>query len=227
MAITYLEDWVTQGLGVSATISASNSGWKTGDFITVAVIFASDVAVTAQTISNDGDPISWVAIEEASASLNTRIVLFAGRVTHPTPPTQISITATAGSLLNCRKALFVAAHRGDAGKSVSDMMQNVWLGTGGADVTQSIPATAHGSCFWFICGDATATNTFVAAADCTLLHTFDNASFTGALVAPSQQPLQSGMPFTIGESDTGARVAWIAWEVSAAPDYWLMGQSML
>lgn len=227
MAIDYTEGWQTQGLGVSATISLSSAEWKTGDFITLAVIFASGVAVTDQSVSNDGSPINWLNIETFEGALNARIVLYAGAVTGPTPPGTISVTATAGSILTCRKSLFIAAHRGAASNKPGDMMTNVWGGTGGADVTQSIPASSYGSCYWFVCADANATNTFAPAADCELLHTHDNASFTGAVVAPTQQPLQSGIPFTIGESDTGARVAWAAWEVRAAPDYWLMGQAML
>lgn len=227
MAISYLKDWVTQALGVSATIQASNAGWKTGDLITVAVTFQSNSAVTAQTISNDGGVIDWVAEAEASAALNARIVLFAGRVKQPDAPTTISVTAAAGSLLTCRKTLFVVAHRGDAGRPVDDNSFNVFSGTGGADVTQSLSASGFGSCFWFVCADGNATNTFEAAAGCELLHTYDNPSFTGAAIAPLQQPLQSGNAFTIGESETGGRVSWIAWEIGAAPDYWLMGQSML
>ena len=227
MAMTYQEDWQTQELGVSATISISSAGWKTGDFITLAVVFASETAVSAESVSNDGSAIAWQIIEQAADVLNARIVLYAGAVTGPTPPGTISVTATAGSVLTCRKALFIAAHRGAASNKPGDMMTNVWIGTGGADVTQSIPASGHGSCYWFVCADANATNTFAAAAGCELLHVYDNASFTGAAIAPQQQPLQSGIPFTIGESDTGARVAWMGWEVRAAPDYWLMGQAML
>lgn len=227
MALTFVEDYATQGLGVSATISISSSDWKLGDLISVVVNFASSASVTAESISNDGTPIDWLSVETAAGVANCRLTLFLGVVKGPVAPTQISVTATAGALLTCRKALFVAAHRGFFSNNPATMAQNVWIGTGGADVTQEIPASGHGSCFWFVCGDTSATNTFGPAANCDLLHTFDNASFTGAVIAPTQHPLQSGNAFMIGESDTGARVAWIAFEIRAAPDYWLMGQAML
>ena len=85
------------------------------------------------------------------------------------------------------------------------------------DTVQSITPTASGSALWMIAGDWNATNTFAAAANCTLADTYHSAGlFTSTIIRPTTQPRTDANAFTIGESDTGATIAWVACEIQAA-----------
>jgi len=85
------------------------------------------------------------------------------------------------------------------------------------DTTQSITPTASGSMLLMITGDWNATNTYAAAADCTLDDTYHVTNFfTACIIRPTTQPRTDSNAFTIGESDTGATNAWAAFEVKAS-----------
>ena len=85
------------------------------------------------------------------------------------------------------------------------------------DTNQSITPTASGSCLWMIAADYQPTNSFVAAADCTLHDQYHiDGQYTVALIRPTTQPRTDASAFTIGETDTGAKNSWIAFEVVAA-----------
>jgi len=66
-------------------------------------------------------------------------------------------------------------------------------------------------------GDWNATNTFAAIADCTLFGPHHSGGhYTGTAVRPSTQPRTDAAAFTIGETDTAGKIAWVAFEVQAA-----------
>jgi hypothetical protein len=96
---------------------------------------------------------------------------------------------------------------------------NIFHGIGGHNVTQSITPTSSGSCLWFFCGDWSATNSFTQIANCSQeqLVPGDGTDYSTELVRPTTQPRTDANAFTIGENETGGKIAWIAFEVQAAP----------
>jgi hypothetical protein len=70
-----------------------------------------------------------------------------------------------------------------------------------------------------VCGDFAATNTFAAAANCTLATAaFHEAGrFTAVPVRPTTQPRTTAAAFTLGETDTAGTITFVAWEVQASP----------
>jgi hypothetical protein len=95
---------------------------------------------------------------------------------------------------------------------------NLFSGTSGTAVTQSITPTSVGSCLWMVVGDWNATDTFAAAANCTLQATRHHVALEQTVVPirPITQPRTDTSAFSIGETDTGGTIAWIAFEVQAA-----------
>lgn len=216
--ITYTLDQAT--VLSSTNTAAIISGTLTvaaGDFITLMLVCEDNAAQTAWTLSNTGSAITWTLQKDTNTASNTRCLLWTGTA-GATPPTTITVTATAGaSTMNCCRLLATAAHTG-AHVATPLPAGNIFSGAGGHNVSQSITPTASGSALWFICGDWSQTNTFAAIANCTLGTVLNEASrMTAAYVQPTTQPRPDGLPFTIGETDAGGKIAWIAFEVQAQP----------
>jgi len=94
---------------------------------------------------------------------------------------------------------------------------NVLSGVSGTNLEEAITPTSSGSALWMITADWNQTNSYVEIADCTIDQTYDVAGqHTAALIRPTIQPRTDASTFTIGESDTGGKIAWIALEVQAA-----------
>lgn len=216
MALTYTTNHVSQAVGVGAAITSGALSVAVGDFITVEVCFADNSDATAWTISNNNTAISWTQHIATNTAANTRIVLFSGTATG-TPPTTVTVTATAGAGLTNGKSLCIQVHTG-AHASNPIPSGNIFSGTATTDKSQAITPTAPGSCLWLFCGDWNQTNSFAAIANCTLESTQDQiGQFTSGLVRPTTQPRTDASAFTIGETDTGGLISWVAFEVQAAP----------
>jgi len=215
MALTYTTDFKGQAIGVSATITSNSFTANTGDFITIAACYADNPDATAWTVSNTGTAITWTKNIETNTGANCKVVVWSGTV-GATPPTTVSVQSTAGTATNGSKALFTAIHTGV--HTVTPLPAgNLFSGTGGTDVTQAITPTSTGSALWMLVGDWSQTNSFAAAASCTLAATAYNEAGQQTVVPiqPTINPRTDAASFTIGESDTAGTIAWAAWEVQS------------
>lgn len=215
MALTYTTDFKGQASGVSATITSNTITANTGDFITIAACYDDDAKSTAWTVSNTGTAITWTKQIETSASQNCKVVMWSGTA-GVTPPTTVSVQSTAGAAITGSKALFTAIHTG--AHTVTPLPAgNLFSGTGGTDVTQAITPSSSGSALWMLAGDWSQTNSFAAAASCTLAATVYNEAGQQTVVPiqPTTNPRTDAASFTIGESDTAGKIAWAAWDVQA------------
>jgi hypothetical protein len=215
MAITYTVDTKGQANAVSTTITSNTLTVAAGDYITVVAVYGDNADSTARTISNTGTAITWTLRGETTTASNCKVVLYDG-VAGATPPTTVSVETTAGSGFSASKWLAVIAHTG-AHATTPLPSGNIFTGAGGTDVSQAITPTSSGSALWFACGDWSATNTYAAAANCTLGTVYHESGYqTDVLIRPTTQPRTDANAFTIGETDTGGKIAWIAFEVQAA-----------
>ena len=215
MALTYTTDFKGQAFAVSATITSNSFTANTGDFITIAACYGDNPDATAWTVSNTGTAITWTKQIETNTGSNCKVVVWSGTV-GATPPTTVSVQTTAGSTPNGSKALFTAIHTG--AHTVTPLPAgNLFSGAGGTDVTQAITPTSTGSALWMLAGDWSATNSYAAAASCTLAATVYNEAGQQTVVPiqPTINPRTDAASFTIGESDTAGLIAWAAWEVQS------------
>lgn len=216
MALTYTTDFKGQASGVGSTITSNTLSVTAGDFIDVVAVYADNPEATAWTVSNTGTAITWTKRQETNTANNVKLVHWTG-VAGATPPTTVSVQTTAGSSVSGSKALFVVVH---TGQHATDPLPagNLFSGASGTDVSQAITPTSAGSCLWMVAGDWSATNSFAAAANCTLAATayHESATQTVVPIRPTTQPRTDTTSFTIGETDTSGTIAWIAWEVQAA-----------
>lgn len=217
MALTYSVDLKGQGTGVGAAVTSNALTVATGDFITVLLMLADNAQSTAWTVSNTGTAIVWTNRVTTNTASNCRVVMWSGTA-GATPPTTVTITATAGPSTTEAKAICTMVHTGQHATTPLPA-GNIFSGTAGTDVTQSITPTSSGSALWMLAADWSTTNSFAAAANCTLATAVFNSpgNFTAVPVRPTTQPRTDAVAFTIGETDTGGRIAWAAWEVQAAP----------
>lgn len=213
--LTYSTDFKGQASGVGAAITSNTLSVATGNLLTVVLSANDNDSQTAFTISNNGTAISWAQVVQTNTTSNCRQTLWQG-VAGATPPTTVTVTTTAGTATTAAKTLFVAVH---SGQHATDPVPsgNVYSGTGGTDITQSITPTTSGSCLWMVASDWIPTNSFAAAANCTLEATaYSDSDLTSVPIRPTTQPRTDTTSFTIGETDTGGKIAWVAWEVQAA-----------
>lgn len=209
-------DFKGQSTGGGVALVSNALTVITGDFLTVAICYPDNANSTARTISNTGTAIVWTNKIETNVAANCKVVLYTGTA-GATPPTTVTVTDTAGLLLNGTKVLFVAVHTGQHATTPLPA-GNLFSGTGGTDVSQAITPTSSGSALWFLAGDWSQTNTFAVIANCSQVAAPYNESgqLTAIGVQPTTQPRTDAVAFTIGETDTGGKIAWIAWEVQAA-----------
>lgn len=189
----------------------------TGDFITIAVSFSDNANTTAWTLTNTGTAITWTKQAETNTAANCKVVLWTGTA-GATPPTTVTVTATAGTVLSCSKAMFVAVHTGQHATTPLPA-GNIFTGTGGTDISQAITPTSTGSALWLMLGDWSQTNSFAAGANCsTVAAAYDESGQqTVVAIKPTTQPRTDAALFTISETDTSGKIAWVAWEVQSAP----------
>lgn len=214
MAITYTTDFKGQNNGVGSAITSNALSVTTGDKITLLVYGADNGFITAWSISNNGTAITWTQRADTNTASNSRIFLFEG-VAGATPPTTITATATAGTSTTCAKVLYTQIHTGaDTGAIPAG---NIFVGASSTDVSQSITPSATGSALWMGAADWNETNSFVAIANNTLVGTFHEAGqFSACGIRPTTQPRTDASAFTLGETDTGGAIAYIAFEVQAS-----------
>lgn len=216
MALTYTTDFKGQSLGVSTTITSNTLSITTGDFIDIVVCYGDNTYSTAWTVSNTGTAITWSGSQDTNTADNVRVVHWTG-IAGATPPTTVSVLSTAGAQTNGGKIMLVVVSTGQHATTPLPA-GNLFAGVGGTDVSQSITPTSSGSCLWMFGGDWNTTNTFGVAANCTAVATaFDDSEQTGIAIRPTTQPRSDAASFTIGETDTGGKVSWVAWEVQSAP----------
>lgn len=212
MAITYTSDNVPQAAGVNRQITSGTLTIATNDIVTVIHLSEDHDSEGTLTISNSGTALTWNLIGSGGATANCRATAWwaksAGNENRTVTVNNSTATTTAKSL-SCR------VHTG-AHQTTPVPAGNVFSGTGATDVSQAITPTASGSALWMGAGDWAATNTFAAIANCTLDNTYAPTNFTGTIVRPTTQPRTDAVAFTIGETDTSGKIAWIAFEVQAA-----------
>lgn len=217
MALTYTTYFKGQADAVSPTITSDTLTAATGDAIDVVVVYGDNVQATAWTISNTNTAISWGSpVQQTNTASNCKVMRWRGTA-GATPPGTISVQSTAGDDVSATKVMFVVVSTGQHATTPWPA-GNEFSGVGGTDVAQAITPTSAGSCLWLVAGDWNATNTFAAATNCTLAASVyhEASQQTVAAVRPTTQPRSDASSFTIGETDTGGKVAWIAWEVQAA-----------
>lgn len=215
MAITYTIDSKGQANGVSSAITSNTLTCATGDFITIMGIYADNAESTAWTVSNTGTAITWTLQSQTNTGSNCKVVLWTGTA-GATPPTTVTVTSTAGSLTNGSKYITTICHTG-AHATTPLPAGNIFTGTSTNNVSRSITPTSSGSALWMPCADWNQTNTFAAGANCTIQGTYNETGFmTCTIVRPTTQPRTDAAAFTLSETDTGATIAYIAFEIQAA-----------
>jgi len=215
MAITYTAASNGQAAGVSATIVSSAFSSAIGDFITVVCVGADSVTIPPALVTNNNTAVTWTRHVLQNVTENCAIALYSGTVVSGTPPTTVSAIFTGGTSTGS-KWIAVKVHTGThastplpAGKITS--------GSGTTDESEAITPTSSGSALWFAAGDWNQTNSFVAIANCTLGTPYNEAGqMTAVFVRPTTQPRTDANAFTIGETDTSGKMAWVAYEVQAA-----------
>jgi hypothetical protein len=167
------------------------------------------------TISNSGSALTWNSIVLTNTAGNCKVRAWWAKLADATART-VTVTNTVSD--SQTKRLHCIVH---TGAHLTDPVPtgNVFSGVSTTDVSQSITPTATGSALWMLTGDWDATNTFAGRTDCTLEDNFHDAGqMSSALIRPTTQPRTDAAPFTIGETDTGGQIAWLAFEVQATAD---------
>lgn len=199
-----------------ATMTSGTLSATTGDLITIIGFFADNGNATAWTVSNTGTAITWTKQLETNTASNCKIVMWSG-IAGATPPTTVSVQATAGAQTAWYKNLVTIVHTGQHATTPLPA-GNLFLITSGTDISKAITPTASGSALWLAGGDWAAMNTFSAGTSCTLGATavHQAGEYTGAVVRPTTQPRTDASAFTLSLLDTGGTVIGIAFEVQAA-----------
>ena len=204
-----------QNSGIGASIISNILSISAGDFITVVGTYADNLESTAWTVSNNGSAITWTLVTQTNTADNCKQVLWTGTA-GATPPTDITVTSTAGSFINGAKALTVGAY---SGQHATDPLPagNIFSGTDATDVNQAITPGGNGSALQMVVADWQASDTFAANANSVIAEKYHQAGqMTAAFIRPAIQPRPDGSAFTIGETDTAGKISWIAFEVRAA-----------
>jgi hypothetical protein len=221
MALTYTVHWETLAAGVSATITSTSRSYTSGDLVLVLYAHEDNAVAGSLSISNSGTAQTWTNHATTNTANNCKIAAWSC-VMSTTQSMTISVVCSAISAAS----IAVIPHNGQHATPVPG--GNVFSGTGGTDVSQAITPTSSGSALWMIAGDWNQTNSYAALANCTIDQTHNVAGkYTSALIRPTTQPRADGAAFTIGETDTSGKIAWIALEVQAAAGGGFTPRSML
>jgi len=213
VAITYVINSVTLGNGSGDPITSGSLTLAVDDIITAACVTEDNAGSGTLSIANSGSALSWNQIVITNTNSNAKVATWWAKSPDTTSRT---VTVTPSAPNQIAKKLDCIVHTG-AHTTNPVPVGNVFSGTGATDVSQSITPTASGSALWMFAGDWNATNTFAAIADCTLFGPHHSGGhYTGTAVRPSTQPRTDAAAFTIGETDTAGKIAWVAFEVQAA-----------
>ena len=214
MAITYTSNNVNSGMSpINSPITSGTLALSTNDIVVVMFVSEDEYNTGNLSVTNSGTELSWNLIALTDNLDNCKVQAWWAKAT---TVRDITVTVswdgndTQTVLLSCR--VHTGAHLTDpvpAGK--------VYSGASGTDISQSITPTASGSALWMACGDWSATNSFAAIANCTLEANYHlDTRYSGCIVRPTTQPRTNGSAFTLGETDTAGKIAWISFEVQAA-----------
>jgi len=215
VAITYSVFFETLGAPVlGGDITSTSRTYNSGELVVVLWVSEDDAGSGNLSIANSATAQSWSLIAQTNG-ISSCLVSGWSCVMSATQAMTITVSGDGGNSLF--SSIAVIPHAGQHATTPVPA-GNVFSGAVATDVSQSITPTSSGSALWMLAGDWTAGNTFAAIANCTIDQTFDNASFTNALIRPTTQPRTDANAFTIGETDTAGSIAWIAFEVQAAPD---------
>ena len=219
MALSLVSNFV-QTPTFATTITSGTVSTAVGDLVVASFVAEDNNAAGTLSISNTGAAITWTNIATTNTVSNTKVAAWRGVVT-----TAGNITVTVTYASNSRASLCTDVYTG-AHATTPVPAGNVFSGTNGTNISQSITPTSAGSMLRMVAGDWAATNTFAAIANVTLEQTFNQPGFyTSAFLKPTTQPLGAGA-FTIGETDTSGTIAWIAFEIQAAggaaPDQFML-----
>jgi hypothetical protein len=214
MAITYTVYSATRDNSAGLFTVVSPSLTLAANDVIVVIFIADDNDAPANiTISNSGSALTWNSIASTNTTGNCKVVAWWALSPDSTART---VTVTHDNTTSTTRRLHCIVHTG-AHTTNPVPAGKVSSGVGGADVSQAITPTASGSALWMGAGDWNATNSFAAASNCTLADNFHDAGqFTAALIRPTTQPRTDANAFTIGETDTNGKIAWLAFEVQAA-----------
>jgi hypothetical protein len=216
MALTYAtyEDvnLSTDGGDVTTTSRTYNSG----ELVVILWVVESNApSIGTVSCTNSGTAQTWNDIATVSA---TDYCYVRGWWCVMSTTQAVTITVASDSPTSARACAYTIVHAGQnattpipAGKVQSGQDAD-------GDVSLSITPTATGSCLWLLCGDwANSTDTFTAGANCTKQdsHGYTDA-FAAALIRPTTQPRDDANAFTISETDTSGKLAYLAFEVVAA-----------
>lgn len=195
----------------SASVTTGVLTMLTNDII-IAVAVTEGPTANA-TISNSGTALSWNPITSVEAANNCWVYAWWAKSAGNENRTVTFGDNNSAVYKMIRVRVCTGAHQTDPVPA-----GNVFSGSSGTDVSQAITPTASGSALWFICGDFAASNTFAAIANCSFDGTLVNygGRYTSVLIAPTVNPRTDANAFTIGETDTGGTIAWVAFEVQAA-----------
>jgi hypothetical protein len=208
--------WETaKPLNGSGAVTTTSRTYNSGELVCVDYCAADNLGAGTLSISNSGTAQTWNLIAVTNTGSNVKVAAWQCKMS----VTQaMTITATGNGGGDIEGAIKVVVH---TGQHATDPVPagNVFSGTGGTDVSQAITPTSSGSCLYLVAGDWSATDTYAAIANCTLQEKHQNATDqTVALFEPITQPRPDTSAFTIGETDTAGKIAWIAYEVQAAPE---------
>lgn len=213
MAITYTVDTIDSNAN-TATITSSTLTVLSTSVIVALYVHENNDDAGALTISNSGTALTWTNIATTNTTNNCKS---AGWWAFGDSNGNRTVTVTKANVFTHRRRLNSIVHEG-AHATTPVPVGKVLSGVGGTDISNSMtPTDANGSALWLNLGDWNATNSFAAATNCTLESTFhDAATYTTTLVRPTTQPRTDGSAFSLGETDTSGKMAWIAFEVVAA-----------
>ena len=216
MAITYTSDNVDRAHGSGFfDITSGSLSIAVDDIILALWAVEDNTNVGVVSISNSGTALTWNLIAQTNTGSNCKVSAWWAISAH-----NENRTVTVNHTLDNTKATKLCCHVLTGAHLTNPVPPgNVFSGTGATDVSQSITPTASGSALWMAAADWAATNTFAAIANCTLDSTTHAGGFyTATVIRPTTQPRTDANAFTIGETDTAGTIAWIAFEVQAAPD---------
>ena len=213
MSLTYVISEVAHTSAVANHDSASVS--VAVDDIIVWGLSAEDnftgEAFTPSQASGTATIGSITTIAATNTASNAKVVVYWAKVTGA--GTFVARVASP----SCRGHSFLIVHTG--GHSTTPVPTgNIFSGTGATDPSQSITPTSSGSCLWMICGDwnAIAVTAMSAGTSCTEEYNNQISGWvTTGIYRPTTQPRTDASAFTISESDTGGKIAWVAFEVQA------------
>jgi hypothetical protein len=212
MAITYTVNTVDNSTAGTTIVSGTLTIVATS-VITVICTTADNNLFGTLSISNSGTALSWNPIVITNTANNCKV---AGWWAFGDANGNRTVTVTHFSVsTGLPRRLNSIVHTG-ADQTTPVPAGKVLSGVSTTDVSRTMtPTDANGSALWMACGDWGQTNTFAALTNCSKEVADSNITgqYTTCLLRPTTQPRTDGSAFTLGETDTGGTIAFIAFEV--------------